>query len=90
MKLIVDHEAHPEAEREPDHKIVSNESAQASVRVMGTVLFGIGLAIAYWVWPTGITDVTLANIAFGRLLQAIASGGIVVITFYLAALLWMD
>lgn len=75
---------------EPDRKFISNESAQASVRVMATVLFGIGLVIAYGIWPTGVSDVPLANMTFGALLQAIASGAIAVIPLILAALLWMD
>ena len=75
---------------EPDNKFVSNESAQATVRVLATVLLGIGLAAAYWVWPTGVTDLSLANVTFGAFLRAIASGVIAIIALIFAALLWMD
>jgi hypothetical protein len=60
----------------PDNKFVSNDSAPLAVWVVAAVLLAIGLAIAYWVWPAGITDLTLANITFGVFLRAAASGAI--------------
>lgn len=58
--------------------------------VIAAVLFGIGLAIAYWVWPDGITDIPLAQITFGGLLRAAASSVITLAGLYMAALLLMD
>jgi len=75
---------------EPSGKFVSNESAQAKVRVMAAVLLGIGAAAAYWVWPAGITDLPLAAITFGALLRAGASSVIVLLVLAMVALLWAD
>lgn len=76
--------------RKPDGAFVSNKSAQASVRVMAVVLFGIGLVISYWVWPAGITNFSLAQITLGALLRAAASGAITLAALVMAALLWID
>ena len=75
---------------EPDRKFVSNEKAQAGVRVIATVLLAVGWAIAYWVWPSGITDLPLTAIKFGALLLAMASGVIAIVTTGIATLLWME
>ena len=73
---------------EPERKFVSNEEAQATTRIVATVLLAIGWAVAYWVWPAGITDLPLAAVKVGALLQAIASGVIALVTLCLVALLW--
>lgn len=73
-----------------NNEFVSNESAQASVRVMAVILFCIGLAIAYWVWPAGITNIPLVQITFGALLWAAASAAITLATLIMAALLWIN
>jgi hypothetical protein len=75
---------------EPDNELVSNESAQARVRVMAAVLLGIGVAIAYWVWPAGITDLPLTQITFGSFIRVAASGAITLAALVMAALLWAD
>lgn len=74
----------------PDGEFVSNESAQASIRIMAAVLFGIGLVISYWVWPAGITNFPLAQINLGALLRAAASGAIALAALVMAALLWVN
>jgi hypothetical protein len=73
---------------EPERKFVSNEEAQATTRMVATVLLAIGFVIAYWVWPAGITDLPLAAVTFGALLRAIASGVMALVTLYLVALFW--
>lgn len=75
---------------EPDKKFVSNEEAQATTRVIAVIFLGIGLAIAYWVWPTGATDLTLASMTFGTFLRAIGSGAIAIAFLIGFALLWVD
>lgn len=72
----------------PDPEFVSNESAQATTRVIAVIVFGVGLAIAYWIWPVGITGTQLAHVTFGDLLQAILSGVITLAAFVMAAMLW--
>lgn len=74
---------------EQDGRFTTNEQAQSTVQVMAVVLFAIGLAAAYWVWPSGITDLTLSTITFGALLRAIASGVIVLASCAIAVMLWI-
>jgi predicted negative regulator of RcsB-dependent stress response len=69
-------------------KYVTNEEAQASVRLIAAIILAVGLVAGYWVWPTGITDLTLASITFGTLLRAIAAGVIVVGSLVFTAMLW--
>ncbi len=73
---------------EQNGKFTTNEQAQATVRAVAVVLLAIGLAAAYWVWPSGITDLTLASITFGALLRAIASGAIAIVSCVITAMLW--
>lgn len=73
---------------EQNGKFMTNEHAQANVRVMAVVFLTIGLAAAYWVWPSGITELTLASITFGALLRAIASGVIALVFCVITAMLW--
>lgn len=77
-----------EEETEETGKYVTNEEAQASVRIIAAIILAIGFVAAYWVWPGGITDQTLAAITFGGLLRAIASGAIAVAALVVAAMLW--
>ncbi len=74
---------------EQDDKFTTNEQAQATTRTVAVVLFVIGLAASYWVWPSGITDLTLTSITFGALLRAIASAAIVLVSFVVTAMLWI-
>lgn len=75
---------------EPERKMGTNEEAQAVTRVIAVIFLGIGLAITYWVWPTGATDLPLASMTFGTLLWAIGSGAIAVAFFIGFLLLWAD
>lgn len=69
-------------------KFTTNAQAQATTRVVALVLLAIGLAAAYWVWPSGITHLTLVSITFGALLRAIASGVIALVSCLITAMLW--
>jgi hypothetical protein len=69
-------------------EFVSNEKAQRTVWITATLLLVIGLAIAYLVWPSGITDFALAEIRFGGLLRAVASGVIAFAAVVMTAMLW--
>jgi hypothetical protein len=64
--------------------------ARATTRGLAVVVLAIGLTIAYWVWPDGITERTLASITFGALLRTIASGAIGLVFFVFFAMLWID
>jgi len=73
-----------------DGEFVSNERAQTTARVLSAVLFGIGLIAAFWVWPAGITNLTLANITLGVLLKAATSGAITLAALVMGVLLWIE
>lgn len=52
-------------------------------------LIGLALcAIGWWLWPTGILDLTFAAITLGMLLKAIAAAffGMAGVGFFLASL----
>lgn len=74
---------------EQDGKIRTNEQAQSAVQIMAVIFLAIGLAAAYWVWPSGITDLTLSTITFGVLLRAIVSGVIALASCIITAMLWI-
>lgn len=74
---------------EQDDKFTTNEQAQATTRAVAVVFFAFGLAAAYLVWPSGITDLTLTSITFGALLRSIASGTLVLGSFVAAVMLWI-
>lgn len=63
---------------------------QAVSHVTAVVILAIGFAAAYWVWPSGIIDLTLASIAFGGLLRAAASGLIGLVSLVFAVMMWFD
>ena len=50
------------------------------------VFLAIGLALAYWIWPSGITDLTLSAITFGAVLRALASCVVVLVFFAMAVM----
>ena len=76
-------------EKEDEYSLI-NEKSQASTRKIAAFLFGIGFSIAYWVWPDGITNLTLSQIRFGALLQAGASSAIALVALVIAFFLWID
>jgi hypothetical protein len=73
---------------ERNGKFTTIEQAQAAVRIMAVTFLAIGFPAAYWVWPSGITDLTLASITFGALLRAIGSGVIALVSCAITAMLW--
>lgn len=70
-------------------KVANNADAQATSLFAIVVLLCIGLAIAFWIWPTGVTDLSLAAATIGELLRAIASVVITIVSFALVVLLWL-
>ena len=74
---------------EQDGKFTTNEQAQSNVRALAVVFLAIGFTGAYWVWPSGIADLTLSSITFSALLRAFASGVIALASCVVAALLWI-
>ena len=72
-----------------DGKFITNEQAQAATRKVAVIVLVVGLAVAYWVWPEGITALPLASITFGALLRAIASGAISLIFLFVAVMFWI-
>lgn len=67
----------------------TNEQAQATTRIVAVALLLAGLCIAYWAWPSGITDLTLSAIAFGQLLWAISAGVVIAVSLVLFVMLWV-
>jgi hypothetical protein len=68
---------------------VTNDQADAFSRKFGIVLMCIGFAIAYFVWPDGATDVSLAAMTLGMLLRVIAAIGLAIASVVLAAMFAM-
>jgi len=46
----------------------------------------VGCVAAYFVWPTGITDMPLGAITFGALLRAIGAGLIMLVALYIGVI----
>ena len=72
-----------------DGKFITNEQAQAATRKVAVIVLVVGLAVACWVWPDGITALPLSSITLGALLRAIASGSIGLIFLFIAAMFWI-
>jgi hypothetical protein len=56
--------------------------------MFGPVVLALGLAFAYWIWPTGITNLPLASITLGALLQAVSSVLTALVSLWIAVSLW--
>lgn len=63
------------------------KSQRATALTVGAIVMAIGLAVAYLIWPSGITDLPLGSIAFGSLLRAIGAGVVAVAFFILGLML---
>jgi hypothetical protein len=61
---------------------MNRKSRKRTARQIGLIFFAIGLALAYWVWPTGITSLPL-----GALLRAVAAVGIAIAAAVMAAMI---
>ena len=62
--------------RDEPPKYVTNEVNDRRIRRGALIFLAIGWAIAYWVWPDGITDLTFAQITLGGFLRVLASAAI--------------
>ena len=67
-----------------------DESARRIARVVVTVLLVIGLGLAYWVWPAGITDMPLRDVPLGTLLWAIGAVLVALLTIAIVVRAWRD
>jgi hypothetical protein len=67
----------------------TDDEGKDLARIIAIIILVIGLSAAYWVWPSGITELTLASMKFGALLRAIASGLIVIVFSVISAKVWM-
>jgi len=63
---------------------MTNEEAERSNRKVALGYLVVGLAIAYWVWPDGITDLPLAQITLGGFLRFFASAAIALVAAAIA------
>jgi hypothetical protein len=57
---------------------------------IAAVLVATWLAIAYMVWPTGITSLSIGAIALGAGLKTIASSAMALGVAHLGSRLWVD
>ncbi len=74
-----------------DEQVQANiRSEHATVRTVGAIVFSIGLAVAYWIWPSGITDLPLASISFGSLLRAMGAAVVAVAFLVIGLMLASD
>jgi hypothetical protein len=60
-----------------------------AAHVFGLVLLCIGLGLAYFVWPAGVSDTPLGAMTFGALLRAIVAIGISVAALVVALMFWI-
>jgi hypothetical protein len=63
----------------PPINYISYAEARARMRLLALVLFPLGMALAYWLWPDGITDRTLGSITLGELLEAGAAAFLAIV-----------
>ena len=66
--------------------IVKGEKAQASGGVLGFVILIAGLALAYWIWPSG----RLADGTFTDLLRVLGSCLTALLTVWVSWAIWVD
>lgn len=71
-------------------KYLSDESAHTMARPVVTALLAVGLGLAYWVWPEGITDKAFAEVALSELLEAAASVLVGLFTLGVVVRAWLD
>jgi hypothetical protein len=65
-----------------------SDSPPLEVRILGLVVLGIGLAVAYWAWPTGITETPLGSMTLGMFLWASAAIGCAAFSFWFFVITW--
>jgi hypothetical protein len=69
------------------HKSVSNKTAQRTTRVTAFIFLVLWFALAYWLWPSGIT---FGDMTRGELWRGIGTALIVVLAPIGFALLWRE
>ncbi len=68
-----------------------DQDAPDFVRWMTALLLnGLGLALAYWLWPEGITDLAWEDVRPRSLLLAAVSGAMPLVFLAMAWSLWRD
>ena len=75
---------------EEKRRYLADESGRGMARPMVTVLLVMGIAIAYWVWPDGITDHAFEDIPVSDLVQALGSLLVALFTLGVAVRAWLD
>lgn len=71
-------------------RYLTDESARRLTRPVVTVLLLVGLALAFWVWPEGITDKPFGDVSLSELLEAGAAVLVGLFTFAVVARAWLD
>lgn len=69
--------------------IAEDRAAQLTTRTIAAIFFGIGLAVAWWVWPAGAIDLPLSQITLGAFVRVLVSGVIALTFLWMAILLWI-
>lgn len=76
--------------REQKRKYLASNHGDGMARPMATVMLVLGIGIAYWVWPDGITDRPFADIPLSDLVQAAGSLLVGLLTVGVAVRAWLD
>ena len=71
-------------------KYLAEDAPFGMTRPVVTVLVTMGVVIAYWVWPEGITEVPIEEIPMSELIQAAGSVLVAILTVVVALRAWLD
>ena len=71
-------------------KYLADDTPFGMTRPVVTVLVAMGVVIAYWVWPDGITEVPIEEIPISELIQAAGSVLVAILTLVIALRAWLD
>jgi integral membrane sensor domain MASE1 len=75
---------------EEKRKYLAHDAGHGMTRPVVTVLLAMGIGIAYWVWPDGITDKSFGDIPASDLVQAAGAVLVGLFTVAVAVRAWFD
>ncbi len=75
---------------EQKRKYLAEETPFGMTRPVVTVLVTMGVVIAYWVWPEGITEGPIEEISVSEFIQAAGAVLVAILTVVVALRAWLD